>query len=190
MNESSSSKLDIHSTEAMVNLKDAVWHKDSVYPSPTPGEYKRRHEVLREEMKAQGYDCLIVGGSSNLMSMWSGLVWLTGHMDHRTMAQYVVFPLKGEPTLLYPMANSHIWSARAQAKGVQDIRSVRGKAGGFGKMMVTRIKELGLETGNIGLTSINMEKWAEFMPANFYLDITEGLPKANISFVPKIFHKL
>ena len=51
------------------------------------------NEALREEMKAQGYDCLIVGGGSNLMSMWGGLVWLTGHMDHRTMAQYVVFPL-------------------------------------------------------------------------------------------------
>ena len=103
----------LHVGKNFGTLEDAPWHQDAVYPQISPEEYGRRREALRGAMKELGLDCLIVGGSSNLMSMWGGVVWLTGHMDHRSVANYVVFPAKGEPVLLYPMSGTHIWAVRA-----------------------------------------------------------------------------
>ena len=180
----------LHVNKNFGNLEDSPWHRDAVYPRFSDAEYKRRHEALRGAMREKGLDCLIVGGSSNLMSIWGGVVWLSGHMDHRSVSNYVVFPLKGEPTLLYPMAGTHIWAVKQQAVGVKDVRSSRG-AGGFGKAIAERLKELGLESGAIGFASINMEGWGpEFLPVNYYLDIQEACPKARLVLVPDIFHKL
>ncbi len=180
----------LHVGKNFGNLEDAPWHQDALYPRFSPREYQRRHGALRAAMRERGLDCLVVGGSCNLMSMWGGVVWLAGHMDFRSVANYVLFPLEGEPTLFYPMAGSHIFAVRRQAAGVKDVRSVRG-AGGFGKAMAARVKELGLESGNIGLASINMESWGgEFLPANYYFDMKEALPKASLTFVPDIFHRL
>ena len=180
----------LHVNKNFGNLEDAPWHRDAVYPRFSEKEYRRRHEALRGAMREKGLDCLIVGGSCNLMSVWGGVVWLSGHMDHRSVSNYVVFPFKGEPALLYPMAGTHIWAVKQQAIGVKDVRSSRG-AGGFGKAMAARIKELGLENGTIGFSSINMEGWGpEFLPVNYYLDIQEACPKARLVLVPDIFHKL
>ncbi|MDA1001008.1 MAG: M24 family metallopeptidase, partial [bacterium] len=180
----------LHVGKVFGNLENSPWYEDVVYPAPSPAEYKRRHDALRAALRERDLDCLIVGGSCNLMSMWGGVVWLSGHMDFRAVANYVVFPAKGEPTLLFPMAGTHIFAIRKQASGLKDVRSVMG-AGGFGKAIVARIKELGLESGNIGIASINMESWGgEFIPVNYYQDMTEGLPKAAITLVPDIFHKL
>ncbi len=181
---------ELHIGKNFGNLEDAPWSHDAVYPRVSDKEYERRRSVLRAEMKERGLDCLILGGSCNLMSMWGSVVWISGHMDFRSVANYVVFPAEGEPTLLYPMAGTHIYSVRRQAAGVKDVRSVR-SAGGFGKGAAARIKELGLESGNIGITSINMEGWGpEYLPVNYFQDMQEALPKANFVFLTDFFHKL
>ena len=94
----------LHEGEVFNNLEDSPWHKDAIYPRFSEREYERRRQATREAMKTRGVDCIIAGGSSNLMSMWGAVVWLSGHMDHRSVANYVVFPAEGEATLLYPMS--------------------------------------------------------------------------------------
>ncbi len=180
----------LHEGRVFNNLEDSPWHKDAVYPKFSEKEFERRREITRAAMKETGVDCLILGGSCNLMSMWGSVVWLTGHMDYRSMANYAVFPAEGEPTLLYPMSGTHIFGVRQQAAGVRDVRPVR-NLGGYGKAAAARIKELGLEAGNIGITSINMEGWGpEYPPVNYFQDMQEELPKANFVFLPDFFHKL
>ena len=180
----------LHEERVFNNLEDSPWHKDAVYPQFSEKEYERRRALTRAEMKSRGVDALICGGSCNLMSMWGAVVWLTGHMDYRSVANYVVFPAEGEATLLYPMSGTHIWGVRQQAAGTGDVRPVR-NAGGYGKAAAARIKELGLEEGTIGITSINMEGWGpEYLPVNYFQDLTSELPGATFVFLPEFFHKL
>jgi len=178
----------LHLGENFHNLADAPWYQDAEYPSFSPAEYRRRHEALKAAMREKGYDCLIVPGSMNNGSMGYGLVWLSGHLDARALAQYVVFPLEGEPTLFCSMAGAHIWATRKWS-AVRDVRAAGG--GGFGKAMAARLKELGLGDGAIGLCSANSEgRSNEYLPANYYLEIKEALPGARLEFVPEILHPL
>ena len=79
---------------------------------------------------------------------------------------------------------------RQQASGVADVRAVR-NVGGYGKGAAARIKELGLEAGTIGITSVNMEGWGpEYLPVNYFQNLQEALPKAEFIFLPDFFHKL
>ena len=178
----------LHLGENFHDLADAPWYADTVYPHFSEGEYRRRYDALRAAMRGQGLDCLIVPGSMNNGSMGYGMVWLSGHLDARALAQYVVFPLEGEPVLLCSMGGAHIWATR-QASAVKDVRAAGG--GKFGEAIVRRIGELGIANGTIGLVSANSEGRAnEYLPANYYLEIKEKLPEAKIEFVPEILHPL
>ncbi|MDA1001011.1 MAG: M24 family metallopeptidase [bacterium] len=177
----------LHLGENFHHLEDAPWYGDSVYPSFSETEYRRRHGALREAMRAQGLDCLIVPGSMNNASMGYGMVWLTGHLDARALAQYVVFPLEGEPTLLCSMGGAHIWATR---KAVC-VKNVRAASGNFGNAMAECILGLDLARGRIGLASANSEGRAnEYLPANYYLDLRKQLPEAELLFIPEILHPL
>lgn len=56
---------------------------------------------------------------------------------------------------------------------------------------MTRIKELGLEEGRIGLMSASSGGRApEYLPVNYYFTIKEELPKAELLLVEKFFHEL
>ena len=103
--------------------------------SVSPGEIERRYRNIREAMQAKGLDALIVSG--NQYSGFEGAVrYVSGfEIVHRYV--YVVLPLEGEPTLLFPTeakwigdkqkpwVREHVWAdvpgewlrERAQAKG-------------------------------------------------------------------------
>jgi Xaa-Pro aminopeptidase len=68
--------------------------------SPSAGEIERRYRNIRQAMQAKGLDALIVSG--NQYSGFEGAVrYVSGfEIVHRYV--YVVLPLEGEPTLLFP----------------------------------------------------------------------------------------
>ncbi|MEK6712052.1 MAG: Xaa-Pro peptidase family protein [Nitrospinota bacterium] len=178
----------LHLGENFHHLADAPWYHDAVYPRFSDAEYRRRHEALKAAMREKGLDCLIVPGSMNNGSMGYGMMWLSGHMDPRALAQYVVFPLEGEPTLFCSMGGAHIWATRKWSV-LKDVRAAGG--GGFGKAMAARLKELGLANRAVGLCSANSEGRAnEYLPANYYLELREMLPEAKLEFIPEILHPL
>ena len=41
------------------------------------------------------------------------------------MANYVVFPLEGEPTLIYSMGGTHIEARRVESSAIKDVRHPR-----------------------------------------------------------------
>ena len=81
------------------NMVDSPYYRDAVYEKFSDAEYQRRYEALRSKMRERGLDCVIVPGGPNHWSFGGGMLWLSGHWEWHAMANYVVFPLEGEPTL-------------------------------------------------------------------------------------------
>lgn len=170
------------------NIQNTGWHSDAVYEKFSVAEFQRRYELTRTAMASRGLDCIIVPGSIHAMSMGQGMVWLTGHLDIRTMAHYVIFPHEGEPTLFCSMGGSHAEAVR-QAVSIKDVRSAPGND--FGNALAARIKELGYGGGKIGLMNAMSENFGvEYLPVNHYLTLKESLPDATLAFVPEFFHEL
>ena len=158
---------------------ETPYFRDAVYEQFSDAEYQRRYEALRTKMRERGLDCAIVGGGPNHWSYGAGMLWLTGHVGWHAMAEYVVFPLEGEPTLVYSMGGTHAEAVR-QESAIKDVRPSR--MGRFGEVMVERIKELGLERGSIGILEID-PRFHDYLPVNQYNVLREGLPEARLVFV-------
>lgn len=124
------------------DVRQTGWHRDAVYEKFSRAEFERRYKLTRQAMASRGLDCIIVPGSIHAMSMGQGLVWLTGHLDIRTAAHYVVVPLAGEPTLFCSMGGSHVEAVR-QAVSIADVRP--GPGNKFGEIIAAHLKEIGLD---------------------------------------------
>jgi len=135
-------------------MRGTPYYHDAVYEQFSPAEYARRYAALRHKMRDLNLDVAIVPGGPNHWSFGGGMMWLTGHWEWHAVANYVVVPLEGEPTLVYSMGGTHIEAVRREvAAALTDVRHSRG--GRFGEVMVERITELGLERGRIGLIEID-----------------------------------
>jgi Xaa-Pro dipeptidase len=165
---------------------DTPYYRDAVYEQFSKDEYARRYEAMRAKMRRRGLDCLIVPGGPNHWSFGAGMLWLSGHWEWHAVANYVVFPLEGEPTLVYSMGGTHAEAVR-RVSAIADVRHSR--MGRFAEVMVERIKELGLERGRIGLVEID-PRFHDYLPVNQYQALRAGLPEATFSFEPGFMHEL
>ncbi len=171
------------------DLKGSPFYQDALYDDFSKQEYERRRNLVREFMRQETLDCLVIGGGPYHWSAGYGVGWLTGHTrEWHSMAVYVAFPLDGEPTLIYSMGGSHLEAVRRKVNvGISDVRSSR--RGHFGEVIVDRIKELGFEKGNIGITDCD-PKFHDYPPINQIEVIRKGLPEASFRFVHGLFHRL
>jgi Xaa-Pro aminopeptidase len=169
--------------EAICN---SPWYTDTVYEKFSDAEFARRHEAARKLMARDGLDALILTGGPDIYSHGGGVAWGAGLLDDRGMCQYMVLPLKGEPTLIYPHYGCHIEAARKMVS-VRDVRS--GQHGKYGKAVAERLIELNLQKGRIGITAAN-RTGPEYMGVQAYLDMQKLLPQASFVFCPTLFHEL
>ncbi len=169
--------------EAICN---SPWYADTVYEKFSDAEFARRHEAARKLMARDGLDALILTGGPDIYSHGGGVAWGAGLLDDRGMCQYMVLPLKGEPTLIYPHYGCHIEAARKMVS-VRDVRS--GQHGKYGKAVAERLIELNLQKGRIGITAAN-RTGPEYMGVQAYLDMQKLLPQASFVFCPTLFHEL
>lgn len=167
-------------------MVDTPYYRDAVYERFSKDEYARRYDAMRGKMRRRGLDCVIVPGGPNHWSFGAGMLWLSGHWEWHAVANYVVFPLEGEPTLVYSMGGTHAEATR-RASAIADVRHSR--MGKFGEVMVERIKELGLERAKIGLVEID-PRFHDYLPVNQYQALRDGLPHATFSFEPGFMHEL
>ena len=107
------------------SMVDSPYYRDAVYEKFSATEYERRYQALRSKMRERGLDCVIVPGGPNHWSFGGGMLWLSGHWEWHAMANYVVFPLEGEPTLIYSMGGTHIEATRRES-AIKDVRQSRG----------------------------------------------------------------
>jgi Xaa-Pro dipeptidase len=169
-------------------MRGTPYYRDTVYPQFSRAEYQRRFEALRAKMREIGLDVVICPGGPSHWSFGGGMLWLTGHWEWHALAAYVVFPLEGEPTLIYGMGGTHIEAVRREtAAAVSDVRSSRN--GRYAEVMVERIRELGQERGRIGLLEID-PRHGDYLPVNQYSALKEGLPEAELVFTRGIMHEL
>ncbi len=173
-------------TGAFNRLHNSPYYADATYPRFSPDEYDRRLRLTRAKMARLGLDCLIVGTAPLLQSYGGPVQWLTGHRDWHGLVVYVVVPLAGEPTLIYPMGGTHIEATR-RAVALRDVRSSR--QGHFMDVAVERIRELGLIHGRIGLPYVDSQS-ANYLPINQYRALCDGLPDATPIRVGDFFHEL
>ena len=165
---------------------NSPWYTDAVYEKFSDAEFARRHALARELMARDGFDALLLCGSPNIYSHGSGVTWGCGLIDARGMAQYMVLPREGEPTLIYPHPGCHIEAARKMVS-IRDVRG--GQHGHYGRAVAERLIELGLRKGRIGITAAD-RTGPEFMGVNAYLEMQKHLPEATLVFVPMMMHEL
>lgn len=169
--------------EAVCN---SPWYADAVYEKFSGAEFARRHESARKLMVRDGLDAVVFTGGPDIYSHGSGVTWGAGLIDDRGMCQYLVLPLKGEPTLIYPHYGCHIEAARKQVS-IGDVRS--GQHGKYGKAVAERLIELNLQKGRIGITAAD-RTGPEFMGVQAYQDMQKLLPQATFVFCPNLLHEL
>lgn len=138
-------------------------------------EYERRHRMLREAMKREGLDCLLIYGAHHFGGTDLGQIntrYLASYVAY--LHCYVVFPLDGEPTLVLSMPN-HL----DNAKDLSVIRDVRAPALDPEIGVGQRMKELGLEKGTIGVVGPT-GTWFNFtIPVEHYTYLTKMFPNAH-----------
>lgn len=111
----------LDSSENFEGLHGSPWYADTVYEKFSDAEFARRHESARALMACDKLDALLLCGSPNSYSHGGGVTWVAGMIDDRGLAQYVVLPRAGEPTLVYPHPGCHIEAIRRQVS-IRDVR--------------------------------------------------------------------
>ena len=169
-------------------MRETPYYRDAVYPQFSRQEYERRFAAMRELMVREGLDVLICPGGPSHWSFGGAMLWLSGHWEWHSLAAYVVFPREGEPTLIYDRGGTHIEAVRREVSAaISDVRSARG--GQHAVVMAERIRELGLQSGHIGLVEIDARN-KDYMPANQFLSLKRELPDSEVIFTEGFMHEL
>ncbi len=131
-------------------MSDPALPETGAYPRFSTGEYHRRHRHLRADMAAQGIDALLIWGASigngepnGAMNM-AAAYYLSNYAD--LLFEYVLFPLESEPTLF-----AGPWSELSAVRRWSVIEDVRMLPPTGIEPVVGRLRELGLESGTVGI---------------------------------------
>lgn len=162
-----------------------------LFDRPSDVEYERRHKAVRKFMENRGLDCLIIQASPGGGRGWTNLRWMTNMIPFFSDNAFLVFPLKGEPTLY----SGFQWVVDPYRRAQCIIEDVRGgyPPRDWARMIVDRIKELGYDKGKIGLVGLGYSQGkVSIEKPNFYIDsfpindlkiYDEAFPKAQFEFV-------
>ncbi len=152
------------------------------YPTLSLKERDRRWKKLRELMKKEKMDCLVVAG---LRSREQFDRYITNDLS----GGFVIFPIEGEPISLLPTIydiTSH-WESvrRGEQPWISDVR-VGPQA------LVSVIKELGYDKSNIGVVGLggSGRERGGWIPYGSWLGVEKNLPDANFRDVTEQYREL
>jgi Xaa-Pro aminopeptidase len=148
-------------------------------------EMDRRHGLARGLMEERGLEALVVFGNSGVSrGNMANAFWLSNHLDLHHC--YVVVPRdRSLETALYAGLTNHVPNARE----VSDVPLVEWGGYAPAKTVVSRLRELGLVRGRIGLVGINA-KFSMGMPYAHYAQLREDLPGLEPIDVTALFQRL
>jgi len=141
-----------------------------IFPRFSDSEYKRRHDLVRANMRKRGLDAVVAAGDSSFRgSNHANVYWLTNWLD--PYAAYAVIPLKGDPFLV--ISNELYIHTAKRAAVVADA------FGSFtpGRAIGERLNDLGLGKGRIGLAGVRNVGRAS-MASEHQRDIVCFMPEA------------
>jgi Xaa-Pro dipeptidase len=147
------------------------------YPRFTLAERDRRWKAVRARMREQNLDVIVVpnntGHSTDFQSNARYLTHVGGGGDADVA---VVFPLDGEVTAVATSAAPRWPTVQEWTK---DVREARRR---YGKVVVERLKELGVERGRIGITGLGggTRTPEGTIGHQFWVQIREGFPNAEL----------
>ena len=154
------------------------------YPTLSLKERDRRWRKLRELMKKEKMDCLVVAGLRSREQ-------LDRYITNDITGGFVIFPIEGEPILLFfsnDFITSH-WESmrRGEQVWVSDVR-----VGPLREALVSVIKELDYDKSNIGVVGLGglgrePEGW---IPYHLWLVVEKNLPDANFRDVTREYCEL
>ena len=164
-------------------MADNTISPEHPFPRFSEQEISRRYAAVRRQMEKLDLDILIVAGTS---ARWNeknaNIRYFTEWADRESTVDYLLIPRESEPTLF-------IWLGIRlfNAKLASSIRDIRGAHPNQAEALVDRIKELGAESGKIGIDGYDRYI---FIPHNHFLKLQEGLPKAHLQNVTGIVESL
>ena len=124
-----------------------IERNDYKWPTFSDAEFKRRHKIAQQFMDERGLDCLLVAGNNGIWERcWANIRWLSNYMGTMELDSFVVFPRRGEPTVLILGLNARV-PDRVARSIFPDVRGALNTS----KALVERLKELGVERGRIGI---------------------------------------
>lgn len=161
----------------------APWNDDTPFPYPrfTIGERDRRWKAVRALMAVRGLDVIVcpqnTGHSMDFQADTRYLTHCGGGGDADIAA---VFPIEGEVTAIATSANPR-WTPRVQ-DWTQDVREARRN---YGKVIVERIREMGLKKPRIGITGLGViggtRSFEGLIIHGTFKQIVEAFPDAEIT---------
>src|SRR3989304_1742671 len=127
--------------------------KEWQIPVFSEAEGKRRWRKMRERMGAREIDCLIISGTTAISKASFADVRYTTNYINWSDDEYVVFPFRGEPTLITYAPQHKYWAEKVS--WVKDVTacSTTSFARAPARDIVQKIKDLGLERGTIGISN-------------------------------------
>ena len=157
--------------------------RDISYPRFSDAEYQRRYEAIRRAMEKRELDCLIVfGDSGHSRFNMSNVHYLSNYVDQ--MWAYVVFPLGQEPTL-FTTLYSHV----INAKLISVIKDVRYGGPCPVQEVVSRIKELKLDKGRIGLVGVHSYRKIS-LPQEHFEILRQEFPNAHFEHATELIENV
>ncbi|MGH7775143.1 MAG: M24 family metallopeptidase [Candidatus Binatia bacterium] len=156
-------------------------HKRFPYPRFSKAEYERRYTNIRNMMREQGLDCLlIIGGSAAYGRLWFNIRYVTNMMGKAEMANYCFFPKDGDPCLIVRPGHS-LASGMLARTAVRDV--IIGEPNVLTAIVKT-IQERGYADGRIGI--VEYDPYTS-IPKNHWDFFVAKLPRAEFVFVTKEF---
>lgn len=157
-------------------------YTNNFYPRFSKEEYHNRYEKLRQDMKKENLDCLIIYNTHTYFGTdpgQSNVIYLSAYAAfHHT---YIVFPQTGEPTLFHWL-DVHVHNAR-QMSVIEDIRV------GSAAEVADRIIELGCDRANIGMVGYSWGGVDCTVSVEDWNIISKKLPRANFRTVTRWYKK-
>lgn len=145
-----------------------------------------RWQRVREFMKEKDLDGLVVAGSLPVLGEA-----LDRYLTNWIPGCTVIFPLKGEPTLLVPMLTQLLTitpdTPREELPWMRDIRP-----GARGAVIAAILEEDGLERGHVGVVGLGglRVQWEGWIPYKTWNRVIEKLPNCTFTDVTAEFSEL
>ena len=156
-------------------------HKRFPYPRFSKAEYERRYQNIRNMMREQRLDCLlIIGGSAAYGRLWFNVRYVTNMMGKAEMANYCFFPKDGDPCLVVRPGHSLAGGMLARTA----VREVIVGEPNVLTAIVNTIQERGYANGRVGI--VEYDPFTS-IPKNHWDFFVAKLPRAEFVFVTKEF---
>jgi len=150
-------------------------------------ERDRRYVAVRKEMEARGLDAIVLWGWPTMWDFYTANARYLSPIGGNAEFNVLIFPVDGQPTSIVQMP-TFLDGWRAAQDWVSDIRP-RTKT--WADSVASRIKELKLDTGKIGMDGLagplDPDGW---LPHDVYTRLKSLLPGAAIGSLDDMLEKI